>query len=84
MNPVEQLTMKRALEVLDPLEGGLCAGPLMDQVERTVGQTLTDLERGRALAHMQGRGWVRTGRHAFTGEVIYFITDAGRMAMIGL
>ena len=29
-------------------------------------------------------GWVRTARHAFTDEVIYFITDAGRMAMIGL
>ena len=31
--------------------------------------------------------YVRGGasaRHAFTDEVIYFITDAGRMAMIGL
>ena len=84
MNAVEQLTMKRALEVLDPLEGGLCERPLFDRVERTVGQTLTDLERERALRHMSDRGWVKTGRHAFTGEVIYFATDAGRMAMIGL
>ena len=84
MNARQQLTMKRALEVLDPLPGGICAAPLFDQVERMVGAALTDAERGSALAWMGARGWVRTARHAFTDEVIYFITDAGRMAMIGL
>lgn len=84
MNAQRQLMMKRALEVLDPLAGGICAGPLFDQVERMVGFPLTDLERDTALAHMHAKGWVRTATHAFTGEVIYFITDAGRMAMIGL
>lgn len=84
MNAQQQLTMKRALEVLDPLAGGICAGPLFDQVERMVGRTLTDAERGSALAWMGAKGWTRTARHAFTDEIIYFITDAGRMAMIGL
>lgn len=84
MDAVTKLAMKRALEILDPLEGGLCAQPLFDQVERTVGRTLTDLERHRAYAWMRDKGWVRTGRHALTDEEILFVTDAGRMAMIGL
>ena len=50
MNARQQLTMKRALEVLDPLAGGICAAPLFDQVERMVGTALTDAERGSALA----------------------------------
>lgn len=84
MNPLQQLAMKRALEVLDPLSGGIASKPLFDQVERMIARPLTDLERENALAWMAAKGWTRTARHAFTDEIIYFITDAGRMAMIGL
>lgn len=84
MDAREQLVVKRALETLDPLAGGLPADALFDQVERYLGETLTTLERARAQRTLLAKQWALTYRNPLTDRVYLQITPAGSMALIAL
>lgn len=84
MNVNEQLAVKRALEVLDPLPAGLPEDALFDQVERLVSRTLPTLDRARAVRTMLVKGWLSSYTNPLNDRVYYAATDAGRLAMIAL
>ena len=84
MEVYEQLAIKRALEVLDTLPAGICEGPLFDQVERMQTLKLTQDERARIVKTMKDKDWVYDFKNKLTDRVMLCITEAGRVAMMGL
>lgn len=84
MEVYEQLAIKRALEVLDTLPAGIGEGPLFDQVERMQTLKLTQDERARIVKTMKDKDWVYDFKNKLTDRVMLCITEAGRVAMMGL
>lgn len=84
MNAKEQLQIKRALEVLDTVATGLPKGPLFDQVERMTGEKIPQGDRQLLISTMIGREWIYDFTNKLTGNVMLCITEAGRVAMMGL
>ena len=80
LTPKEQVTVKRALEVLDKIGAGLPIETVFDEADRYNG-TPTNADRMAYLAAlMEQEGWIDRRVDRFTGRIVHFITAAGTVA----